>query len=199
MNMTPRTLSRSIALALALTLPLTACGGTEETSLTPCDLAPAVPKLDRTPRPRPEPPVFPIVATRTYGLAGGWYKDGVMRGAPTVQTCLDPELSPMVAYEVPVQPGALHVWVSPRVAVLEVSGKASAMISPDNKTRCTEDVGVSLVYWTDAATDARPLPAGEFDLGAWARRLYVGVRVRGETTIRVGELTGSIRYEFAQL
>ena len=39
----------------------------------------------------------------------------------------------------------------------------------------------------------------KIDLGAWARRLYVGVRVRGETTIRVGELTGSIRYEFAQL
>jgi len=197
--MTPRTLSRSIVLPLMLlVLTLTACG-TEETAPTPCDLAPAVPKLDRTPRPRPEPPVFPIVATRTYGLAGGWYKDGVMKGAPTVQTCMDPELSPMVVYEVPVQPGALHVWVSPRVAVLEVSGTSSAMISPDNKTRCTEDVGVSLVYWTDAATDARPLPVGEFDLGAWARRLYVGVRVRGETTIKVGELTGSIRYEFAQL
>ena len=76
--MTPRTLSRPIALALALlTLPLTACGTMEETAATPApDTAPAVelPTLAALPSVEvPMPPAQPMTdgLTRSVELAPG--------------------------------------------------------------------------------------------------------------------------------
>lgn len=143
--MTPRILSRSIALALALTLPLTACGTMEETAATPApdtapfaDLAPAAPTL-----PSVEVPM-PPARMMTDGLT------------------LSVELAP----------NALHVWVAPSIG------------------------GADMMVWTDATPTPQALPAGaEFDATAWATRVYV----RAADGQPVTAMTGTIRYEYAQL
>ena len=143
--MTPRTLSRSIALALALlTLPLTACGTMEETAATPApDTAPAVelPTLAALPSVEvPMPPAQPMT-------------DGLTRS-------------------VELAPGALHVWVAPSIG------------------------GADMMVWTDATPTPQALPAGaEFDATAWATRVYV----RSQDGQPVATMTGTIRYEYAQL
>ena len=142
--MTPRILSRSIALALALTLPLMACGGAEETAATPAlEAAPAVelPTLAALPSVEvPMPPAQPMT-------------DGLTRS-------------------VELAPGALHVWVAPSIG------------------------GADMVVWTDATPTPQVLPAGaEFDATAWATRVYV----RSQDGQPVATMTGTIRYEYAQL
>ena len=142
--MTPRILSRSIALALALTLPLMACGGAEETAATPAlEAAPAVelPTLAALPSVEvPMPPAQPMT-------------DGLTRS-------------------VELAPGALHVWVAPSIG------------------------GADMMVWTDATPTPQALPAGaEFDATAWATRVYV----RSQDGQPVATMTGTIRYEYAQL
>ena len=142
--MTPRILSRSIALALALTLPLMACGGAEETAATPApEAAPAVelPTLAALPSVEvPMPPAQPMT-------------DGLTRS-------------------VELAPGALHVWVAPSIG------------------------GADMTVWTDATPTPQALPAGaEFDATAWATRVYV----RSQDGQPVATMTGTIRYEYAQL
>ena len=142
--MTPRILSRSIALALALTLPLMACGTMEETAATPApEAAPAVelPTLAALPSVEvPMPPAQPMT-------------DGLTRS-------------------VELAPGALHVWVAPSIG------------------------GADMMVWTDATPTPQALPAGaEFDATAWATRVYV----RSQDGQPVATMTGTIRYEYAQL
>lgn len=178
--MTPRTLSRSIALALALTLPLTACGGTEETAATPAlDAYPPAFRAQLT-APRRQSVSTSIAASAPSATGGSW--DGAefstCAGAGSVNVA---PAVPTLTYSVPLLPGFSEVWAAPRLPLVGLRGCGRG------------EASVELDYWTDAAPAPRRMPAGAF-VAPPGTTLYVAVRVSGAAVLAVGDLGGSLDY-----
>lgn len=138
-----------------------------------CGAAPQ-PATPTRPQPaeRPRPEVPPHFDTPDGGTDGGG--DGGLAALPSVEVPMPPA-QPMtdgLTRSVELAPGALHVWVAPSIG------------------------GADMTVWTDATPTPQALPAGaEFDATAWATRVYV----RSQDGQPVATMTGTIRYEYAQL
>lgn len=178
------TLSRSIALALALlTLPLTACGGTEETAATA-----ATPALEAYPpafraqlvTPRRQSVSASIVASAPRAVGGSWDGAEFSTCAGGGSVVVAPA-APTLTYSIPLLPGYTEVWAAPRLPLVGLRGCGAA------------PPAIELTYWTDATPAPRRMPAGAFVVPP-GTTLYVAVRVSGAAVLAVGDLGGSLDY-----
>ncbi len=177
--MTPRILSRSIALALALTLPLMACGGAEETAATPAlEAYPPAFRAQLT-APRRQSVSASIVASAPRAVGGSW--DGAEFSTCAGVGVTVAPVVPMLTYSVPLLPGYTEVWAAPRLPLVGLRGCGAAPSA------------VELDYWTDATPAPQRMPAGAFVVPPGAI-LYLGVRVSGAAVLTVGDLGGSLDY-----
>jgi len=178
--MTPRTLSRSIALALALTLPLTACGTMEETAATPAlDAYPPAFRAQLT-APRRQSVSTSIAASAPSATGGSWDGAEFSTCSAGGSVAVAPA-APTLTYSIPLLPGYFEIWASPRLPLVSVRGCGRG------------EASVELTYWTDAAPTPRRMPAGAFVAPPGAV-LYLGVRVTGAAVLTVGDLGGSLDY-----
>jgi len=181
--MTPRTLSRSIALALALlTLPLMACG-TEETAATPA----------------PEPiamGMMPLVADCQPTVTGGTFANHVFRNGQSYQSCNNPDPPHCVTFTAALPPAreGMDLRVLPIVPIISITGQP-AYFEPEGAPPCYEPMLAELVYSTDAWVWPRSLPADRIaTMERAATRLTVSLCFRGEVRAQLGDLTGTISY-----
>ncbi len=182
--MTPRILSRSIALALALTLPLMACG-TEESGATTA----ATPALEAYPpafraqlaTPHRQSVSTSLNASAPRAVGGSWDGAEFSTCAGAGGVTIAPAV-PTLTYSIPLLPGYYEVWASPRLPLVGLRGCGRG-----------EAPTIELAYWTDAAPTPQRMPAGAFVVPP-GTVLYLGMRVSGAITVTVGAIGGSLDY-----
>ena len=148
------------------------------------------PNLDYDPPP-PDGPVTTLLTVPLHGDApqalGGTWTDGEFRAAPTPESCADPAQAPTLVYRVPLaRAESRSVWADPYLKLSSITGVPSVFGG------CTEQPGAEVLYWTDQYPP-RPLPTDRFEVPSGST-LFLGLRLRGASTARVGGVYGTLVY-----
>lgn len=148
------------------------------------------PNLDYDPPP-PDGPVTTVLTVPLHGDApqalGGTWTGTEFHSTPTPESCADPTQAPTLVYRIPLdRASARSVFADPYLKLSAVSGAAAGW--PD----CTEQPGAEILYWTDQSVP-RTLPADRFQVPSGSA-LFLGLRLRGTSTARVGGVYGTLVY-----
>ena len=183
---------------VALVVALTACAGSatfEEETAAPVVAKPQIMTPAPMVTPTPElPPAQPTSTTApiVVNLSGGT----TLTAAPTLSTCIDRSKSARLVYDFPLA-DAREIWVAPKIDYT-VEHRADAAIVTQDNTRCTERGEAWVSWWTDTNKEEIPAPASPgVSQGAptGSRMLYISVAARGNTTLTVRSVGGTVRYE----
>ena len=137
----------------------------------------------------PEPSTVPIAVTINPGTS--------LLSIPSASSALNRSKSARLVFTVPLRQGARETWVAPKVDYTVERMADAAWIGDDN-THYTERGEAWVSWWTDTDKEEIPAPASPgVSQGApsGSRTLYISIAARGNTTLTVRSVGGTVRYE----